>query len=261
VIINKNKTIKQVEFEDFLKVKKAIEREDYGVIYAAIRKMKSSLKGFSVTANNRSFELWYVGNYTDFEQQAMVAKESTLSALRSYENRMRTRDALYYDHRLFLEQYLAFKTEAFYSEYWFMSQERYFSRDAVKRIIAMNKEEGNKLFENSEFYRPFDIFNDMAATEEEEIKDYLDIQEAMNDSTTFIPYSYMILDKTVASYILQSFNLDDATQNIDLDREVRALKRFLTNVKSSKIHFVARFNHMELKRMKELEAQKERTNK
>ena len=251
-------TIKKAEFEHYLKVKKSIEEEDYGLVYAAIRKMRNTLKGFEVSDNDRSFELWYVGNYTDFEQQAMVAKESTLAVLRSYENRLRTRDALYYDHRLFLEQYLSFETEAFYPDYWFMSQERYFSKAAVERVMLMNKEEGKKLFSNSEFFRPFDVFNEMAANEEREIKDYLDVEEMILDTSTFIPYSYMILDKTVAAYILQTFNLDDATQNIDLDREIRALKRFLTNAKSDKIHLIARFNHIELRRMRALEAEKKK---
>lgn len=251
-------TIEKATFDKFLAVKKAIDREEYAPVYAAIRKMRTSLKGFTTTNHNRAFELWYIGNYTDFEEQAMVAKESTLANLKNYEHRLRLRDALYYDHRLFLEQYLAFETEAFYKDYWFMSQERYFSRDVVNRILAMNKEEGEKLFTNSEFYRPFDIFNEMAKDEEAEIKDYLDIEEMLKDSSTFIPYSYMVLDKSTASYILQTFVLDDATQDIDMDRQVRALKRFLMNTKSNKIYLVARFNHIELRRIKALEAQKKR---
>lgn len=251
-------TIKKIAFEDFLAVKKAIDREEYGIVHAAIRKMRSSLKGFSPNSQNRAFELWYVGNYTDFDQQAIVAKEATLASLKSYETRLRTRDALYYDHRLFLDQYLAFATEAFYPEYWFMSQERYFSRNLVDLIRKLNQEEGYKLFTNSEFYYPFDVFNEMAAAEDEEIEDYLEAEETGSDTTTFIPYSYMTIGKGTASYILESFDLDDATQEIDLNREVRALKDFLTGVRKDKIYFVARFNHLEIRRMKAIEALKKR---
>lgn len=248
-------TIKKIAFEDFLRIKKAIKREEYGIVYAAIRKMRNSLKGFAIEKYSRAFELWYVGNYTDFDKQANVSKAATLTSLKNYENRLRTRKALYYDHRLFLEQYLAFSTEAFYPEYWFMSQERYFSRKIVERIRKLNREEGYKLFTNSEFYYPFDVFNEMASSEDREIRDYLD---ATTDTTTFIPYSYMMLNKSTASYVLQSFNLDDTTQDINLDREMRALIRFLTSVRADKIYFIARFNHLEIRRMKEIEALKKR---
>lgn len=251
-------TIKKVAFEDFLTIKKAIDREEYGAVHAAIRKMRSSLKGFTPSSQSRAFELWYVGNYTDFDKQAVVAKEATLASLKSYENRLRTRDALYYDHRLFLDQYLAFKTEAFYPEYWFMSQERYFSRKLVDLIRTLNQEEGYKLFTNSEFYYPFEVFNEMAVTENGEIGEYLEADVEDSDSSSFIPYSYMTMGKGTASYILESFNLDDATQEIDLNREVRALRRFLTHIKTDKIYFVARFNHQEIRRMKAIEALKKR---
>lgn len=251
-------TINKVAFEDFLAVKKAIDREEYAVVHAAIRKMRNSLKGFTTSSQSRAFELWYVGNYTDFDQQAIVAKEATLASLKNYESLLRTRDALYYDHRLFLDQYLAFATEAFYPEYWFMSQERYFSRDLVELVRKMNQEEGYKLFTNSEFYYPFEAFNTMAMTENEEIEAYLDVDNMDSDSTSFIPYSYMTLGKSTASYILESFDLDDATQEIDLNREVRALKRFLIDVKKDKIYFVARFNHLEIHRMKTIEVLKQR---
>lgn len=253
-------TIKKVAFDDFLAIKKAIEREEYGAVYAAIRKMRSSLKGFTTSRQSRAFELWYVGNYTNFDEQALVAKEATLASLRSYEADLRTREVLYYDHRLFLNQYLAFATEAFYPEYWFMSQERYFSRDFVKLIRKLNQEEGYKLFINSEFFFPFDALNDMAITENEEIGEYLNKEPAKNnlDTASFIPYSYMTIGKGTASYILETFNLDDATQEIDLNREVRALKGFLTDVKEDKIYFVARFNHLEIRRMEAIEVLKKR---
>lgn len=243
-------TINKVAFEEYLLVKNAIEREEYAIIYAAIRKMKNSLKGFSTTSHSRAFELWYNGKYTEFEQQAIVSKESTITSLSNYESRLRTRDALFYEHRLFLEQFLAFQTEAFYPEYWFMSQERYFSRDVVKRVEEMNPEEGKKLFIHSEFYRPFDTFNDMAATEELEIKDYLDIESLISDTTSYIPYSYMVMEPSTASYVLKNMKLDDATQDLTLDRQIKALKQFLEAVKNDKIYFVARFNHIELRKVR-----------
>lgn len=254
-------TIKKTNFEQFIKIKEAVDHEEFSRVHSAIRKMKANLKSFVLEGQNRAFELWYMGNYTDFDQQAMVAKEATLASLKSYEEKLRTRDALFYDHRLFLEQYLAFQTEAFYPEYWFMSQERYFSRNLVQRIRTLNKEEGYKLFTNSEFYFPFSIFNEMAITEESEIKDYLDVENSDLDTATFVKYSYMVLNKSTASYILQAFNLDDATQDINLDREMRALKRFLAQTKTGQIYFVARFNHLEIRRMKEIEALKKRKSK
>jgi hypothetical protein len=249
-------TINKTAFNDFLTIKKAIDREEYTVVYAAIRKMRSSLKKFTPNSQNRAFELWYVGNYTNFDEQAEVAKNATTAALKNYETRLRVGEALYYDHRLFLDQYLAFATEAFYPEYWFMSQERYFSRDLVELVRKLNQEEGYKLFTNSEFFYPFETFNAMAMTENEEIGEYLEGEEI--DTATFIPYSYMTIGKGTASYILTSFNLDDATQEIDLNREIRALKGFLKKVEEDEIYFVARFNHLEIRRMKEIEALKKR---
>jgi len=246
-------TIKKDAFDDFLAIKKAIAREEYGAVYTAIRKMRSNLKSFTPNKQNRAFELWYVGNYTDFDEQSIVAKGATLAALKNYETHLRTGEVLYYNHRLFLDQYLAFVTEAFYPEYWFMSQERYFSRNLVELIRKLNAKEGVKLFTNSEFYFPFDVFNEMASTENEEIGAYL---EDGLDTSSFIPYSYMRLGKGTASYILASFDLDDATQEIDLNREIRALKVFLTAVKKDEIYFVARFNHLEIRRMKLIEALK-----
>lgn len=250
-------TIKKTEFEDFLEIKKAIDREEFNLVYAAIRKMRTNLKDFSAEKSNRAFEFWYMGNYTEFDKQAIVAKESTLEVLKNYESRLRSQDALYYEHRLFLEQYLAFHTEAFYADYWFMSQERYFSRATVERVSAGN-EEGFKLFSNSEFYRPFDVFNKMAASENDEIKDYLDVERAIADTSSFIPYSYMLLDKSTATYILETFKFDDVSQELNLDRQIGALKEFLEAVKEDKIYLMARFNHLELRKMRALELHKKR---
>lgn len=249
--------IKKAEFEAFLEMKKAIDREEFGEVYAGIRKMRNSLKEFSIEKSNRAFEFWYTGNYTEFDKQAVVAKESTLEVLKNYESRVRTQDALYYEHRLFLEQYLAFVTEAFYPDYWFMSQERYFARATVERVVAGNAE-GYKIFANSEFYRPFDVFNKMADSENDEIKDYLDVEKAINDTTSFIPYSYMFLDKSTAIYILETFKFDDVSQDLNIDRQVAALKQFLEAVKDDKIYLMVRFNHLELRKMRNLELYKKR---
>lgn len=251
-------TIDKAQFEHFLTLQKAIEADDYRAVYTAIRAMRQNLKSFALEKHNRAFELWYMGNYTDFDAQAEVAKEATLSALQTYENRLRLNRALYYDHRLFLEQYLAFATEPFYQAYWFMSQERYFSRGLVERVRQQNVEEGYQLFSNSTFYRPFTIFNELAKQEEASIKAYLDMPTGSSDNSSFIPYSYMTLNRSTASYILQNFDLDDATQDLQLDREVRALKRFLLNVQAGKIYLVARFNNLEIKRMHDIERRKKR---
>lgn len=251
-------TIDKAKFEQFLEVQKAVEDQQYRLVYAAIREMRQNLKSFEVAKYNRAFEFWYMGNYTDFDNQAVVAQEATLASLQTYENRLRIQQALYYDHRLFLEQYLAFLTEPFYQAYWFMSQERYFSRDLVSRIRQQNPEEGYQLFSNSIFYRPFKIFNEWAVQEDKAVKAYLDAPSRMLDTSTFIPYSYMTLNRSTASYILQTFDLDDATQDLQLDREVRALKRFLLNVQAGKIYLVARFNNLEIRRMEAIETRKKR---
>lgn len=252
-------TINKAAFEDFEEVQLAIEKGNYKPVFAAIRQMRQHLKGFKPEEHNRAFELWYLSNYTDFKTQAEVAQEATMASLRTYEERLHANQALYYDHRLFLEHYLAFKTEAFYPEYWFMSQERYFSKGMVERIRQENPEEGYRLFSNSDFYRPFDLFNEMAEQEQEDIKAYLDAPTSALDTTQFVLHSYMTLNRSTASYILQTFQLDDATQDIALDREIRALRRFLANVQTDKIYLVARFNHLEIRRMRAIEARKKRT--
>jgi len=236
-------------FEEYQKVKKEVLDGNYSSIRPIIRKMKKALKNFEITDHNRAFELWYIGNYTDFEKQVKTAKQSTLAILENYLKLINQNDALYYNHRMFLEQYLAFEAEAFYPEYWFMSMERYFSLKTVDRIRSMNKD-GHKLFKNSEFFRPFDIFNSMAQQEEEDLKDYLDMDRFIKDTSTFIPYSYVILDQSIASFVLQKMTLDDATQDIDTDRQVNALKKFLTKAKSGTILLVARLNLIELRRLK-----------
>ncbi len=250
-------TIDKNGFEQFLELQKAVEEQQYKPIFAAIRQMRQNLKAFQPT--DRGFELWYISNYTDFDAQVQVAKAATLASLQVYEARLHAQQALYYDHRQFLEHYLAFVTEAFYPAYWFMSQERYFSNGMVERVRRENPEEGYQLFTNSDFYRPFELFNAWAEDEQEDIKAYLEAPTTLLDTTQFIPYSYMTLNRSTASYILQTFSLDDATQDIALDREIRALRRFLTNVQAGKIYLVARFNHLEIRRMRAVEIHKQRS--
>lgn len=241
-------TIDKTKFETYKAVKaQLLEEKDYSSIAGLLHKMRNNLKQFELAKHNRAFELWYIGNYTDFEQQVETAKESTLAFLKNYETRIRNKKALYYDHRMFLEHYLAYQTAYFYPDFWFMSMERYFAIKTVERV-ATNNEEGAKLFKNSEFYRPFDVFNELAASEEKDIKDYLDMDEFILDTTTFIPYSYVALNQPNASYILANFELDDATQDIDTDRQITALKKMLKAVAENKIILVARLNLIELRR-------------
>lgn len=241
--INKNK------FVHYEKIKKEILAQNYKVVFSLLKEMATSLKNFELAGQNRAFEIWYIGNYTDFEQQVITAQNSTLAFLEIYEKRLRNKEALYYDHRMFLEQYLAYTAEHFYPEFWFMSMERYFSKKTVDRIKSMNKE-GSKLFENSEFFRPYDIFNDLAKTEESEIKDYLDMDEFILDTTTFIPYSYVSLDRPIANYILESFLLDNATQDIDTDRQVYALKKMIEAVQKGEALLIGRLNLIELRSLR-----------
>lgn len=240
--------IDKAKFEDYKTIKnQLLEEKDYSSVAGILRKMRNDLKQFELSKHNRAFELWYIGNYTDFEQQVETAKESTLAFLKNYETRIRNKKALYYDHRMFLEHCLAYQTAYFYPDFWFMSMERYFALKTVERVTKSNAE-GEKLFKNSEFYRPFDIFNDLAASEEKDIKDYLDMDKFILDTTTFIPYSYVALNQPNASYILANFELDDATQDIDTDRQITALKKMLEAVAENKVLLVARLNLMELRR-------------
>lgn len=250
-------TIDKSGFERFLALQKAVQQHQYKPVFTAIRRMRQHLKAFEPP--DRGFELWYISNYTDFEGQVEVARAATLTSLQVYESRLHAETALYYDHRQFLEHYLAFSTEAFYPAYWFMSQERYFSEEMVERVRRQNIEEGYQLFTNSDFYRPFELFNEWAEDEQQDIRNYLEAPSEQLDTTQFIPYSYMTLNRSTASYILQTFKLDDATQEIALDREIRALRRSLTNVQSGKIYLVARFNHLEIRRMRAVEIHKQRS--
>ncbi len=254
--------INKQNFSDYKKVKKQVLAKEYVAVLPLIRKMRVALHQFKLEEHNRAFELWYIGSYTDFEEQVKSAKESTIAFLRNYENRLKSKQALYYDHRMFLEHYLAYETAYFYPEFWFMSMERYFAKSTVERIVRDN-EEGRKLFQNSEYYRPFDVFNDLAESEEADVKDYLDMDQLILDTTTFIPYSYIALNQPNASYILANFDLDDATQDIDTDRQVTALKKMLQAVADNKAILVARLNLVALRRFrqesKQVEASKDTT--
>ncbi len=240
-------------FVQYEAVKKAILQKEYKTIYPLLHQMKASLHQFELSKHNRAFEMWYIGNYTDFEQQVLTAKESMLAIVKDYENKLRNKNAVYYDHRMFLEHYLAYTSAYFYADFWFMSMERYFALATVNRVIADN-EEGHKLFSNSEFYYPYDVFNDLAKSEENDIKDYLDMNDLIHDTTSFIPYSYVAMHASSASYILQQFELDDATQDVNTDRQVTALRNMLEAVQSGKALLVVRLNLIELRRMEQLKA-------
>ncbi|MCH2022821.1 MAG: hypothetical protein MK207_10125 [Saprospiraceae bacterium] len=235
-------TIKKKEFQNYINLKKAIDNKDFSPVFIALKKMKSHLKSFNEKDSDRNFELWYSGNYIDFKNQISISKESTLTSLREYEKRLRQKKAIYYDHRLFLEQYLAYETEAFFADYWFMSQERYFSIEAVERMIKLNPIDGNKLFNNSAFYSSFNIFNNMSYAEENNIKTYLNRKDT--NTKSYIPFKYMLLNQSNAGYILNNCLLDNTTMNLKVDREISALKMFLESADKGLIYLVARFNQL-----------------
>lgn len=240
-------TINKEKFEQFLYIQKAIAEENYILTYAPIREMKKALKQFDIKNYDRTFEFWYSANYIDFDKQLKVAKESTLNALNNYEKRLRQGNALYFDHRMFLMHYLAYLTESFYPVFWFMSMERFFSKDMVHRIKKDNPKEGAKIFSYSDVYTSFEQFDDMVEHEEKEIKRYLGIEKIEEDTfgirkKPLIPYSYALIAKEQASYLLDNCKFDDASQDLNIDREVRAFKQFLQRARSNKIYLVARFD-------------------
>lgn len=239
-------TIDKLKFEDFLEMQEAVWKRDYRKLLKAAREMERDLKKFDEYETNRSFELWYIANYVDFDEQLEVVRKATLASIETYRKRLRHNTARYFDHRQFMIQYLAYSTEVFYPNYWFMSQERYFSHKAINRIKSDN-EDGYKIFEVSEYHKPFPAMDKLLAHEEDEMKHYLRIGEYGEDSTgiaekPMIPYSYLLFDRQAAAYILAHFKMDDATMDLNTDREVRALKRFLLKVKADKIYLLLRFD-------------------
>lgn len=237
-------TIDKLKMDEFVKVQDAISKQNYRAILPAIKEMDKFLKKFDSKATDRTFELWYIANYTDFDKQVEVARKATLASLDTYQTRLRLGTTRYFDHRLFLMQYLAFKTEVFYPEYWFMSQDRYFSLALLERVKGDNSE-GNKLFTYSDFYTSFPVFDEMLEKEEADMKQYLGVDQVDSLGITdkpLIPYSYAILEKSAASHILSTFTFDDVTMDLNTDREVRALKRFIQRVRADEIYLVVRFD-------------------
>ena len=242
-------TIDKSRMEAFERVQEAIRKKNYRLILPAVKEMERFLKKFDPNKTDRTFELWYISNYTDFDKQVEVARKATLSSLETYQTRLRLGTVRYFDHRLFLMQYLAFKTEVFYPEYWFMSQDRYFSLALIDRIQKDNPE-GHKLFSYSDFYARFPIFDAMLRREESDMKEYLGVDKVDSLGVTqkpLIPYTYAILDKSAASHILSTFKFDDITMDLNTDREVRALKRFIQRVRADEIFLVARFDTVPFK--------------
>ncbi|MCH2044835.1 MAG: hypothetical protein MK212_12020 [Saprospiraceae bacterium] len=236
-------------FEEYKRIQGAVLSNEYKQVYPIIKSMRKQLKRFDIKRYDRQFEFWYNANYINFEEQTEVARQSTLRALDIYEQRLKNNTAKYFDHRMFLNSLLAFLTEEFFPQYWFMSMERYFSHKCIDRIETDNPEEGKELFNFGNFYHRFDEFDAMILAEEEEMKAYLQIGQYGEDSSgignrPLISYSYGYLGKTEASYILERFKLDDASQDLAVDREVRALERFLKQSKSKQIWMVVRFNNV-----------------
>jgi hypothetical protein len=245
-------TINQANFPKFIQLKEAIENEDYASVFLAIKKMRTQLKKFKPEAFDRGFELWYIGNYSDFKAQANVAKASTLNLLKHYENRLRMDNALYYEHRHFLELYLSYTTEAFYPEYWFMSQERYLSKKTVQRIQNDNTM-GADLFDYASFYDDFLPLNDLSEKEQQATSDYLDLEKEVAQKTSFIPYSFLQISPKNAQYLLDTFTWNDSSLDIDVNREIRAFQQFLQAAKAQQIHLVARFNLLQLRQLKKMQ--------
>ena len=242
-------TIKQANFSAFTEIAEALEKKDYFPVFQRIKQMRNQLKKFKPEQVDRGFELWYIGNYSDFNEQANVAKVSTLNLLKNYENRLRLDQALYYEHRHFLELYLAYATEAFYPEYWFMSQERYFSKKAVQRLID-NNQDGDKLFQYSSFYAQFEPLNALSENEHQATADYLDLDKKTAQKSNFIPYSYWSINPKNAQFLLNNFKWNDSSLDIDVNREIRAIVQFLEAAQKQEIFLVARFNMLQLPALK-----------
>lgn len=228
------------KINEFNTVRKNIESEAYKEIYKLISLMKKDLKDFKKKKLNRAYEIWYQGNYVDYKNQLNTSLESTLNQLVYYENRLRSNDALYYEHRHFLELSLSFLTEAFYKDFWFMSQERYFSIESHKRVCSDNAK-GHYIFEASEFYSPCGFLNVINNKENKNTAEYLGMG---NQKNKFLTHNYWVLKKKSAEDILLNFKLNDASMNVKVDREISELIKFLEAVKSDEVSLIMRTNDL-----------------
>lgn len=239
-------TIEKQGFERFMEVVEAVQKGKERKVQAQIRKMLRNLRNFDSKKTDRSFELWYRANYSDFEQQLAVVRQSTIKSLETYRARWRRNQCHYFDHTAFLMQVLAFESERFYPDYWFMGQERYFSETLVRRVRAAAAKDLPPIFEHSDLHKEFTPMSALQAWELDQMKRYLQIGPYREDpggigQKPLIPYSYGIILRPEASYILEQIVFDDRSLDLDLNRQVRALQRFLKSCRAGEIYLLLRF--------------------
>ncbi|WCL81962.1 hypothetical protein PPO43_02460 [Saprospira sp. CCB-QB6] len=239
-------TIEKGGFERFLEIAEAVQKGEERKVQAQIRKMLKDLRKFDSKQTNRSFELWYRANYSDFEQQVEVVRSSTIKSLQIYRARWRSNQCHYFDHTAFLMQVLAFESERFYPHYWFMGQERYFSETLVENIRAAAPARATDIFEYSDLHQEFEVMQALQAWELDQMKRYLQIGPYGTDTEgigqkPLIPYSYGLINRAAASYLLQQIEFDDRSLDLDLNRQVRALERFLKTCRAGEIYLLVRF--------------------
>ena len=231
-------TIDKSKFDAFIDMKAWIDQKKYRLVLAELKKMQSDLNQFSEKKIDRAYELWYVDNYVDFKKQVMTACESMQNNLSFYEKKLKKKDVLYYEHRFFLELYLAFKTEYLFPEFWFMTQERYFSKQVVRQLKNDNAQ-GNKLFEPSSYYSSFDALNRILKEENDQTAAYLGME---NDNVEFVTQSFWSLNTKAAQQILKTFQFNDSSMDVDSNRAIRAIKKFLGLVTENKIYLLLKIN-------------------
>ncbi len=223
-----------------IQMKNALYEGDRNKVLQTIRSMKRSLQEFDLYNQNRSFQLWYQGNYTDFKNQVINAKNSTLTALDHFERKFKRNDLLYYDRRQFLEMYLSFIGEYYYPDFWFMTIERYFSEATVARLRTDNTGKPD-LFSRSQLFQLYAPMNQLAKEESSEVEQYLRI-DALNQGFDFQPYIYFELTPQVAADILDSFSLRNRTLDIPTDRQIDTLIKRLQDLAMGRIQIIVRFN-------------------
>jgi|GEM_PF-3897713 len=239
-------TIEKQGFERFLEIVEAVQKGEERKIQAQIRKMLKNLRKFDPRQTNRSFELWYTANYSDFEQQVEVVRSATIKSLQIYRSRWRSNQCHYFDHTAFLMQVLAFESERFYPHYWFMGQERYFSETLVETIRAAAPTGLPDIFEYSDLHQEFESMQNLQSWELNQMMRYLQIGPYGADpegigQKPLIPYSYGLINRPAASYLLQQMEFDDRSLDLELNRQVRALERFLKTCRAGEIYLLLRF--------------------
>lgn len=239
--------IDRTAFQGYLQVQYALQRGNYRPARHYLNQMQRALKQFKINEHEHSFRIWYQTHYRDYKEQVETTRRNTLASLKNYERSLRRNEAQFFEHRQFLKELLAYLTEYFYPNFWFMTMQRYFSQNFVEQFTAKNAQ-AEKLFQYSSFFVPFSYFDRLLEEEKHYLQQHLQIGPYGNDpkgigGQPLIKYSYAQLPPATAGYILSTFDIDDTTPDLDYNREMSELRRMLRRCKERKIWLIVRFNN------------------